>query len=152
MEPDEGYREARSYAFRCLAARALLSSQLAEKMRRKGFEEQQIAPVVKELQEAGYLDDRNWLEHYVDKQLQGRDGPRKIAAKLALKGVSKEEVRTLLAPRCDREQQREAIKELLATRYRSRDLANARERKNLMAALFRKGFDAALIQEFFRSY
>jgi regulatory protein len=140
------FRQSRLFALRRLAAQSLPSSGLARLLRQRLVSEQTIERLIEELRQLGYLNDQDWTDSYVRRQMERRVGPRLIAQKLKEKGIAK--MQHSLAKAHDEENQKKAIHNLLNTRYRSRNLTNFKEKRKLIAALMRRGFDLPVILEY----
>ncbi|MBA3816234.1 MAG: RecX family transcriptional regulator, partial [Parachlamydiaceae bacterium] len=62
-----------------------------------------------------------------------------------VKGMTSPFAEELLRESQTDEKQRAAIKQLLTTRYRSRNLKDFREKRKVVSSLIRRGFDLSLI-------
>lgn len=69
-------------AYACLARRALFSKELFTKLKEKGYPEKEIAALVKQLTERGWLNDQDLAQRYVESQRRKGVGARLIALKL----------------------------------------------------------------------
>lgn len=138
------YSEARKLLFKKLGMRNYTTSELKRWLKEKGASESDIATLLKECQQLGYIDDGQWLESFVRTQRAKRYGNRMIALKLMQKGFSEPDISKALSQGQDEEM---AIKHLLQSRYRSRDLSDPRQRQKVIASLARRGFSLAMIQK-----
>jgi regulatory protein len=141
------YAKAKAYALRRLGAKSQHSLELASAMAGKGVEEALVVQIIDELTQAGYVNDRAWLEAFVKHQQLRKHGPRMIIQKLQAKGISSQAAKQAVEEFGQSEMQEEAIQRLLETRYRSKDLTNHLERQKVFAALIRKGFSVNQIQK-----
>lgn len=139
------YRQAKYYAIKRLSQLSLPSAKLIKSLKERLVSESVISRLIAELLEAGYINDREWTASYVRIQSQRNIGPRAIAQKLAAKGMASTQVVELLRESQTDEIQRNTIRHLLATRYRTRNLGDFRDKRKVVASLVRRGFDLSLI-------
>ena len=147
----EEYKLAKLYAMRRLSRQSMLSSALAKALQQRSISEEIIEHLIVEFTRLGYLNDEAWVEGYVRGQTRRKQGPRAIAAKLINKGIARDEVSEVLSPLKSDEQQKSAILDLLATRYKQRDLKDQRERQKVIASLMRRGFNLSAILDLVKS-
>lgn len=133
-------RAATVYALKRLSMKSYLSAELHNKLVEHHVSEEMAARVILKCQSWGYLNDQEWLQHFVQRQLTKNLGPMAILMKLRVKGVSQETAQQLIAALDDGEERRKRVSHLLATRYRNRDLSDMRSREKVIASLMRKGF------------
>lgn len=150
MADDNSYRKAKELAYTALAHKSCLVAQLIDKLVEKGIEIHIAEKVVEECRALGYLDDNAWIDSYVRRQLDRKDGPRKIAEKLRQKGISSSASSEAFSTHCTADSQQQLINTLLETRYRRRDLTDFKEKQKVVAALMRKGFSYPSIAEALR--
>jgi regulatory protein len=143
------YRQAKNYALWRLSMQSYYSRHLAKLMRERLVSFPIIERVLKECLSSGYLNDEAWLDSFMRVQTR-RYSLRAIAVKLQTKGVPPDVAEELLEKWRNPEGEREVIRRLLQTRYRSRDLADYKEKQKVMAALARKGYGFELIQSVLR--
>jgi len=139
------YRGAKHYLLKRLSAQSLPSASAAESLQRRMVSKETIERLLKELCGLGYLNDHEWTASYIRQQTARKIGPRKIACKLANKGISQETAKEALQLSSNEEQQRQLIAKLLETRYRSCDLTDFRAKQKVIASLVRRGFDLHVI-------
>lgn len=141
------YRAATVYALKRLSMKSYLSAELHDKLVAHHVSEEMAAQVILKCQSLGYLNDQEWMQHFVQRQLTKNLGPMAILMKLRAKGVPQETAQQLIAALDDGNERRNRISHLLATRYRSRDLSDMRSRGKVIASLMRKGFAFSDIKE-----
>jgi len=146
------YRLAKQYAVRRLAAQSLPSAALKRALEERLVSESTTAKLIQEFCELGYINDQQWTESFVRHQVERKLGPRMIAQKLSRKGISKEFAAKALEKANHPGQQQKALAHLLETRYRQRNLNNFKERQKVIASLIRRGFDLAVILDYFRGH
>jgi regulatory protein len=136
---------AKRLAYKKLAMRSYHSLELTELLIEKGASPLVIEAVICDLKRLGYLNDEAWVADKVRSLAARRYGPRAIAYKLAVKGIPEEEVHPHLEMLGD--SQLDQIKQMLASKYRNRDLTDYKERGKIIASLLRKGYDLAAVKE-----
>jgi regulatory protein len=140
------YKKAKNYVLRRLAAKSYHSHQLFKLLKERLVQSATSQRLIHECIEWGYLNDSAWLDSFIQSHLK-RSSQRAISAKLYAKGIPIEEVQNKLLEYNNPDVEKEGIKKLLATRYRSKDLTNYRERQAVIAGLIRKGYSFERIQE-----
>lgn len=123
----------KAVAYSLLSRRSYFSKQLKTKLLQKGFREEEIDPVLLELEAQGYLNDREQGERLIRRERGRGYGPLIIAQKLRERGgtvslpiqVSKEDLIPL-------------IKKKYAKRL-------PQEKNKVIAALLRRGYSFDLI-------
>lgn len=146
------YERAKFYAFKSLSARSMHSEQLRKALSDRLVTGTTINRVIDMLIQSGYLKDQEWIDSFVRIQTSRRVGPLQISQKLQSKGVAKEYIGLALTHIKTSESQVSSINHLLKTRYKTRNLADFKERQKVAAALFRKGFSFDSIQSALREF
>lgn len=129
------YAKAKAYAYARLAKKNQPKSELERALKGKNVSESTIQRLLKELEEAHYVDDKAFAESYVDHEVARGKGPRAIAYKLHEKGLSQEAIERALKNR-----ETETLPRILK-RYSKEDLQNPKERQKALNALYRRGFN-----------
>ena len=141
--------EKQAYAFALERAAGLLSvrdateHETAERLRRSGYPEETVSRVMRDLTQAGYVDDARFAGHFVESRSR-RYGSRRIYGELRRKGVSEEQAREALgelSPEDEAESARRQAEKLLARK----DASDPDVRRKAVQALVRRGYgwDAA---------
>lgn len=138
------YKVAKNYLIKRLSAQSLPSTTLAKTLKERLISQENIATLLQEFEQQGYINDSQWTQSFVRQQQARKLGPKAIASKLFLKGFDKETITKALKS-TGADSQQEAIAKLLTTRYRQRDLKDFREKQKLVASLVRRGFDLSII-------
>lgn len=126
----------RSYVIRRLALRSFSTQELSTLLRKKKAAPELIEATVEEFLALGYLNDEAWLESFLAYCSRKKLSPHAIAQKLYQKGYSQTQIETITTPL----DTKASLTQLLATKYKNRDLANYKERQKVIASLSRKGF------------
>lgn len=133
------YKRVKGYLLWLLSKQSYHSEQLSKMLRERLVQPETIRSALKELQDAGYLDDDSWLNTFLKAQKR-RYGLPHILAKLRLKGFSSITLQSIQENWSDHEEEKGAIEHLLQTRYRTKDLSDYKTRQKVIASLMRKGF------------
>jgi|LakMenE18May11ns_1017448.scaffolds.fasta_scaffold9830110_2 SOS response regulatory protein OraA/RecX len=142
MESDHKteYKKARGYALKRLALKSYSTPEMRRRLQQKLISDEIIEPLLKDLVEKGYINDREWTEGFIRSQVRKRTGIHVIKAKLQQKGIPLDQIDEALTEAGVAKSQSELIKNLLETRYKSKNLNNLKQRRQVIAALARKGF------------
>lgn len=131
---------AKESAFRILAAKSCLSSEIRKKLALKKISTFAIESALQECLRLGYIDDAQELTRRVERKKARGEGPRRIAASLQIQGDG-----------LYREgEQQAAIQRLLETRFRKCSLRDPKEKQKVIRALLYRGFDLETILQILR--
>lgn len=134
------------YAYRLLSQRGYSTHGLAAKLRGKGFAPEVVAQSIERLTTQGYLNDAK-LAADMAERLQARGfGPAGIKQKLAHKGLDRGLVELTLEAR-DPDRDREAARNLLASRFEADALKQARTHARAFRFLLRRGYSYDLAKQ-----
>ncbi len=143
---EEEAKRARNGAYKLLAAQALNSKQLSERLERWGYRPEVVQAVVTRVVEQGYINDAEWALSYAKGLKRRRYGRQYVSQRLWQKGITGELCQSVLSELYD-EGGGSEIQELLQTRYKNRDLSDQKELRKVVAALCRRGFGAQQVWE-----
>lgn len=135
------YKKVKLYTLNRLAAKSYGSGELALLLRRRLVTAGTIEKVVDEFRGLGYVNDGEWTASFVRRHWARGVGPQAIGMKLRAKGVAQEAAEVAIREVCQGDAQHEAIRRLVATKYKSRNLSDFKEKQKVIASLIRKGFD-----------
>lgn len=130
---EEERKRARGKAIASLARRDLASNLLKTKLKEKGFSSVAIESAIVGLP----LDDDNFWQRTIEREWKRGIGPHRIVAKWVPKGMPKQ----LVFQQITLEMQAERIQEAFTQKKESAKIARL---------LISKGFDASLVEKFFR--
>lgn len=137
------YRGIKRFLLRRLSAQSYHTIELRQSLEKKGASEENIARALAEFVELGYLNDAEWLAAFVRRLQREKKGGQWILMKLKSKGIPQVEIDAIRFS--VREREEESIERLLATRYRSRNLADHKEKQKVISSLARRGFSLSNI-------
>lgn len=137
----------RRYALLLLRYRGRSEKELRERLRKKGYQAEEIETTVAYLLDAGFLDDRTLAENLkrqaMTNKLLGFEGARRF---MQLRGLSREIIEETLVYHEDDELRN--IRTLIEKKQRSiRSYPEPKRTHSLMGSLMRKGYSAALIRK-----
>ena len=113
--------------------------ELAGKLAAKGFERDQIEPVLGALIERGWLSDARYAGALARTRAAGGQGPRRIGVELARKGIEAEDADAALAS-CEVDWRMQA-RTLVVRRFGEDDLHGGPLARKAIVFLLRSGFD-----------
>jgi regulatory protein len=131
---------AKKVALWLLAKRNYPRAALLQKLKRKGFEENILVPLLDQLEKKGWIDESFFLEKEVLRWAKKGFGPLAIQYKLEGKGYRREWVSKTIQTLLTRELQKEAIHLLLSKQKKV-------DKKKNAAFLMRRGYESFLIWE-----
>lgn len=134
------YKQAKLYTLKRLAAKNYCSHELAQLLQKRCVSSHTISQVIQEFQNLGYINDKDWIAGFVQRYWTRGTGPQAIMMKLRAKGVSGPAAEEAVSQVCGAGAQQEKIRRLIATKYRTRDLSDFKQRQKVVASLIRKGF------------
>ncbi len=139
-EKKDEYKKLKSYALWLLSRQAMPTARLKEKLIKKEFAIENIKKLIEELENWGYLNDREWAKSFARVQQRKNYAWRLVKQKLKMKGIEESIISEIDADASKQDQQGN-IRELMMTKYKSRDLTDIKEKNKVIAALMRRGFD-----------
>lgn len=125
-------------ALQKLSRRSYLSREMREILEEKEFSADEIAEVLDQLQSMGYLNDREWVEQAIRREIRASHGPNFIRQKLRFKGAPMDLVEECLPSVYPEELQRETIQGL-------KNKLKSKEKQKLIASIARRGFQVSEI-------
>jgi regulatory protein len=134
---DTERKQAKNYACYLLSARSYASELLGKKLSEKGYSADVVQETVQKLTDLGLLQDEQWQQREVERELARGHGPRFIEAKWRAKGLPNEPVRKYMTD----EMQRDKLKQLW------QKLGKKSDRRKAIGFLARRGFDLDLIMQ-----
>ena len=84
--------DAKSRALRYLNDRMCSAHQMKDYLRRKGYEDEEIDPVIEELKEYHYIDDFKYASAFIEASLEKGRGMGRIRRELRVRGVDTETI------------------------------------------------------------
>jgi regulatory protein len=143
---EEQLYEARQYAFLLLSYKARTTSELRQRLGRKGFSPDIAARTLQRLAELKMIDDAGFARRFAEDRITiGHKGKWRVRGELLKRGVAKEHIEDALAAAPD---EKEAAREV-AEKYvsRNRRLEPDVLKRRLYALLARRGFSPDTIRQ-----
>lgn len=145
------YRLAKNYVLKRLSAQNYYSRQLEKRLIERYVKKQTAQKLIQEAISWGYLNDEAWLDAFMRGHVK-RHGARSISQKLQIKGVPLDVIEETMEKWRDPEEDKEAIRRFVQTRFRSRNLSNPKERQKVIAALIRRGYSFEQVYSILKEY
>lgn len=134
----EDGKKAKLAALRSLSRRAYHSDELNRKLVEKGFPAPIVNEILEELKSSGFLNDGEWIDGFIRKEIRSHHGPLLIAQKLRQKGANSDEISVHLRDSYPLEVRQKEIRALLAK-------LKGKPKQNVVASLNRRGFSISEI-------
>jgi regulatory protein len=149
LEREESLKQAKDIALRSLSRSPKSTREISKKLKEKGFQEQIIDVVIRDLEKYGYLNDTELARVFSESCLRTKPlGPRLLREKLYKKGLNRELIEATVEQFYQEHEEAELAGGLLAKRrraYEGLDPRTARKRK--ADYLARRGFSWEAIKE-----
>ncbi len=145
-------KRGRQYALRLLTIKDRTTNELADRLRRKGFNEDVIDNVIAEMQDLGYVDDKKYAMHFAQLRATcNKFGPYRIRIELEKRGISKDMAEDTVM-RIFQEGREEANALEVAKQWIARKGIDDREKalRRLYAYLARRGFAPDIVRKTIR--
>jgi regulatory protein len=151
MDPEMRLQHARDIAWRALGRRDRTTAELAQLLAGKRVEPGDIATVLEELAEQGYLDDARYAKRFADDRRRLDEwGAERIERRLLSLGVDRELVAAAIEEQ-DAGAELEAALAVLARRFPAPP-ATPRDCERAIGVLVRKGYDLELAHDALRRH
>jgi regulatory protein len=146
---EKSISEAKQKMKRILSRKLYSEKEIIDKLRNKGYEEDTIETVVKELKEYSLIDDYAFTRAFIhDRVNLNPKGSFRIAYELKQKGVDRDIINKIFQEENIVEGDRERALELVQKRMKTKPLNDKRKQKQrLYNYLLRRGFSFAVIKE-----
>lgn len=148
LQRAEGRFAVKSYFLKLLARRSHARQELVTKALRKDYPKEVIENVLDELQEKGFLDDKEFAEKFAsDKSKYNKWGPAKIKAHLYKKGIPKSVAEKSISKAFENKNLEEIFLDLVLKRKRRflKEEDHYKRKKKVFDHLARKGYRSSNI-------
>ena len=134
---------AKDRALRLLGVRARSREELRRRLRQAGFEEEEIAPALEDLEGVGLIDDERFAREVATLEMVRRQGGRRAAlASLRRRGIAPDLAEQVVEEEAPPDEEHRAL-EVARTRLgRMNGLGNDVIYRRLVSFLQRRGYDA----------
>lgn len=142
------YRSALEKAVAFLAVRTCSKGEIDQKLRRIGYSPETVKMVLFKLDREGFLNDRDFADQWARYRSGQRYGPRRIAQELKMKGISGEDVESVLENLPEKEQLEDAVEIARKALKRAKSGEDPRKTREKMAAgIVRRGYSWDLARQ-----
>lgn len=124
---------AKAFALRRLTKKSYSSFELDKLLKQHFVSEHVIDTLLQEFKEKQLIDDSDWIENFVQKEIRQKLSPRMIFAKLKMKGLPSEMIHECLR-RTYTDHAKKQVLQILIEKEKSND------KRKIVAKLARKGF------------
>ena len=138
------FSKAREKAFDILGRKPLSKKELCGKLCEKGYDEAVVTEVINELEELGYINDYDYAMLFLEHCMEKMWGGKKIRYEMSRRGIDHDIIEEILAGN-DEYDRLEEIKEVIISRYSSRDLTDMKTKASVTRYFASRGFDFSLI-------
>lgn len=140
----------REACFRYLSRRDHSSSELKQKVVKKGYSKTDIDQVVQNLADKGYLNDESFATKFVEEKTKlNQWGPKKIRSHLYKKGIDRKIIENVLSQQTDDLQQQQICVDLVLKRKRHflREEDAYKRKQKIYRYLAGRGFAGSVIKK-----
>lgn len=137
---DRSYPFALEKAISLLASRARTEKEITDALRKNVYPETIIARVMQNLHDSGYINDKEFAEHWAASRTSKGLGFHRIRMELRKKGVDQEQIDDVLSQVDEEDLIASAIKSAQKA-CRGKNMNDPADRQKVIAALARRGFD-----------
>ncbi|OGW61626.1 MAG: hypothetical protein A2V83_01635 [Nitrospirae bacterium RBG_16_64_22] len=148
--PEKTADAARESAYRLLKRREHSRAELATKLLLRGYEEDVVTRVVRDLAARGDLSDERFAELRARTRLSRGYGPSAVVADLRARGIGREAAEACVSRSMEDVPEREAARKALARTGWGRGERTPEARRRARAHLERRGFSHGLIRSFLK--
>jgi len=146
------FKKAKDYALYLLKFRSRSKKELEDRLRRKGFAEDEVEEALGDLERAGLLDDADFARSLVRSRMRELWGKRLIEYELGKFGIRGDEARSALEEIYDEDfVRREAVEKVLKLAGRWKGMDRRKKREKVIAYFSRRGhsydFIKSLLEE-----
>ena len=138
------YTKARDKALEILSRKPLSSSELEDKLGKKGYDEEIVDSVISELENLGYIDDYDYARLFLEHCKQKLWGKKKIRYEMKQKGLDSSIIEEILSE-FDDDDGVDDMKETIISKYGTQDLCDVKVKAKITRYFASRGFDFSLI-------
>lgn len=146
----EDFVAIREACFRYLSRRDHSSSELKQKVSKKGYKEGDIEQVIENLSDSGYLDDKAFATKFAEEKTElNQWGPKKIRSHLYKKGIDRTIIDKVLTQKTDDLQLQQICVDLVMKRkrYFLREDDDFKRKQKIYRYLAGRGFSGSVIKK-----
>ena len=150
----ESYRKAFNTALRLLTRRDHSKYELAQKLKKRDFEDDIIEKVLLECERLDYLNDERTAQLFIGQLLRKGYGAKRIQLELNRKGLTGKRIADIFLEKVTDVVERENAERVLIKNFKRYDRENDRQRRNdkIYRFLYSRGFSNQVISEVMKKY
>jgi len=142
------FNKARQYAFLLLKFRPRSSKEIAQRLKKKDFDQKTIKEITLYLEEKGFLNDREFTRAWIESRLKRRFGFNRIRRELGIKGIDKQIIDLETQEIKKRYSEEDSLIQLAEERWRKLSgIPTQKAKQRLFGYLTRRGFSPEIIIE-----
>ena len=140
--------KALQYAFRLLKYRLRSEYELIQRLKRKGFSDQDINQTISYLKERAWVNDYEFARIWVESRIKKPLGVYRLRQELRLKGIDKDLIEQTLKDASKRYSEEDMIKQIISQRWkRLKNIPTRKAKQRLFLYLLQRGFSSDTIRE-----
>lgn len=150
IEKQEELFSLKNSALRIISRRPHSAFELKVKLQKKRFNKDDIAPIIQDFQDRGYLSDRDFAFRYAEEAISKKKGLIKIKGELISKGINREIIDEVMSSVEDEESLLENAKSLANRKLSSlkhKSLEKNQLKQKLYSHLISKGYNHTIIRQ-----
>ncbi len=140
-------RLAKGFTIKRLMVKNYHSQELSNLLKERLINQTLINEIIAEYEEFGYIDDQDWIDGMLRREMSHQAGPKQVIWKIRNKGVKEDDLEEKIREQYPLETQVEQITTLIAKKYHKKNLEDYKDRQKVIAAMARRGFDFEAIQQ-----
>lgn len=147
VSKEDSFLKCRESAFRTLERSSKTEKELIEKLKTKGYLDEEINRTIEYLKEYKFIDNYSYAERYINEKIKSQ-GVRKIKYALIQKGVEEDIIEEVI-DNVNNDKEEETAKLLCEKKYNQiikREEDKYKIKNKLFTYLMSKGFDYSIIQ------
>lgn len=143
--------KALNYAFCLLKFRPRSEYELRQRLKKRGFQGQEIKETIFFLQEKSFLNDQEFAREWAESRLRRPFGFKRIRQELKIKGIKQELIDQTLRELNSKYSEDEMIQEAMLRRWEKlKHIEPVKAKRRLFMYLLRRGFSADIIRDSIR--
>ncbi len=150
IKKEEELFSLKNSALRIISRRPHSSFELKVKLQKKGFNKNDIQPIINDFLEKEYLNDRDFAFRFAEEALRKKKGLMKIKGDLISKGIRREIIDEVIANLEDNESltiNAKVLAEKKLSSLKRKDVEYIKLKQKLYAYLNSKGYNSQIIRE-----
>jgi regulatory protein len=144
------FNDPKSYALKLLSIRMRSETELRRRLRKRGFKEDEIERTIRELKDAGLINDREFAEAFYESKSKKLWSSTLIVYHLKRFGISDEIIEEILKCREDKDFKGEIVEKMRGMMERWSVKNEMKRREKLYNYLRRRGYSHSFVMDILR--